>query len=85
MQVEFYGSPAIRAKTELVARENIEIMKIDTIRSENEVDYMATLMRKINEDISPFKDSNLKDANYTREILDHYRMAEKFHEATTNR
>lgn len=48
----------------------MEVMRLFTLKSENEIDYMKRMMKQLNEEISPFKDEDTKDSAFTREILD---------------
>ena len=76
--MEFYGSPQTRAITEKAARQSNECLKLFSMKSENEREYVKRVMKTLNEEISPFRDDETRDSLYVREMLDLYRTADNF-------
>ena len=84
MQIQFYASPSTLAQAERVARENNETLKVFALKIKDD-DYLKRVMGVVNAELSPFKDEELRDNHFTRQMLEHYRKMEDFAVSTSDR
>ena len=63
---------------------NPEVLRTFSLKI-SEKDYQGSVIKKLNHELSPFRDEETRDKVFVRKMLDTYRHMEEFAEVTTNK
>lgn len=83
-QIEFDGTPKTLYEAQDTALQNTEILKTYAHKI-SEQEYVKRTMKRLNQELSPFKDESTKDPYFVREMWEQYTKAINFEEATQER
>ena len=69
--MEFDGNPKTKALAETVAMESNECLRLFTLKMK-ERNYLDNIMKRLNAEMSPFRDESSRDPVFTREMWQIY-------------
>eukprot|EP00351_Strombidinopsis_sp_SopsisLIS2011_P000931 CAMPEP_0116879064 /NCGR_PEP_ID=MMETSP0463-20121206/10812_1 /TAXON_ID=181622 /ORGANISM="Strombidinopsis sp, Strain SopsisLIS2011" /LENGTH=112 /DNA_ID=CAMNT_0004527907 /DNA_START=72 /DNA_END=410 /DNA_ORIENTATION=+ len=67
IQVEFDGNPATKKLAEETAMSNPEVLRLFSLKMK-ERNYLDRIMKRLNSELSPFRDEESRDPVYVREM-----------------
>ena len=71
IQVQFDASPALMKEVEAQCRTLSEVLRVNTNKMKDS-DYLDTSMKRLNQELSPFRDVESHDEDYIRAMWTKY-------------
>ena len=75
IKCEFDGTPTLMKHIESVVRDQEEILRVNTNRMK-ESEYLDRVMKRLNQELSPFRDKDTLDADFIRAMWTKYTQVE---------
>ena len=82
IKLEFDGTPRLMKSLEKMLREQEEILRVNTNKMK-ESEYLDRAMKRLNQELSPFRDRETHDPDYIRKMWSNYTQLQSMRQGST--